>query len=82
MFPWKNVLASYTIRKMGKLKREREGRYAFVHRGESVDMAELVAGIERPARRFTGGRGAFSIRTSSMAEWIVPLLATTSRSLA
>lgn len=58
LFPWKNVLASYTIRKMGKLKREREGRYTFVHRGEPVDMGELVAGIERPARRFTGGRGA------------------------
>jgi hypothetical protein len=43
---------------MAEFKREREGRYTFVHRGEPVDMGELVTGIRRPARRFTGGRGA------------------------
>jgi hypothetical protein len=43
---------------MAKLKREREGRYTFVYRGEPVDMGELVAGIVQPARRFPGGRGA------------------------
>lgn len=43
---------------MAKLKREREGRYTFVYRGEPVNMGELVAGVRRPARRFPGGRGA------------------------
>lgn len=58
MFPWKNLFVSYTIRKMTKFNREQSGRYAFVYRGEPVDMAEVVAGIRKPARRFPGGRGA------------------------
>lgn len=57
-FPWKNVLVSYTIRKMAKFNREQSGRYVFVYRGEPVDTGELVAGIRKPARRFPGGRGA------------------------
>ena len=43
---------------MAKFNRVQVGGYTVVYRGEQLDAAQLVAGINNPERRFTAGRGA------------------------
>ncbi len=56
--------------KMAQFRREEEGRYCAVYRGDPVNLSALVGRVQNPDRRLTAGRGAPGVFELNGKTWV------------